>query len=79
MAGRGPGPGSAAGATGSSAAGGGASAEGPRLDPSSPITADLSGQRRPVGEGSVLAEAAFFTEVPQLEAVRSLTGGWAGG
>lgn len=27
----------------------------------------------------MLAEAAFFTEVPQLEAVRSVTGGWAGG
>ena len=27
----------------------------------------------PVPEGSLLGEAAFFTEVPQLEAVRSLT------
>lgn len=45
-----------------------------RLNPNSPISMDVSGVRRPVQEGSVLGEAAFFTEVPQLEAVRSLTG-----
>lgn len=39
----------------------------------SPITKEVSGVRRPVAGGSVLGEAAFFTEVPQLEAVRSLT------
>ncbi|KAI7843592.1 hypothetical protein COHA_002834 [Chlorella ohadii] len=66
-----PALGGAVGTSGSTAAA--AAAGEPSLNPHSPISADLSGQRRPVGEGSVLGEAAFFTEVPQLEAVRSLT------
>ncbi|PSC71927.1 potassium channel SKOR [Micractinium conductrix] len=47
-----------------------------RLNPNSPISMELPAalsRRRPVEEGSILGEAAFFTEVPQLEAVRSLT------
>ncbi len=70
-----PALGGVVGNSGSAAAA--AAAGEPSLNPHSPISADLSGQRRPVGEGSVLGEAAFFTEVPQLEAVRSLTGGCA--
>ena len=38
----------------------------------SPLTAHTAAPRRVVREGALLGEAAFFTEVPQLEAVRAV-------